>query len=141
MFPPEIFSEIFSFLGSEARVLVACSQAHPIFAQLIEPSLYAHVIVHDDSADDERPLKFKPSQLSTLLSDNPRILSYLRSLCVEISRFHLDNFMKQMATILPGLKLDRIHLKADRNACANWEHFPQAFRTALVGCISTYHMK
>ncbi len=49
--------------------------------------------------------------------------------------------MKQMAIILPGLKLDRIHLKADRNAYADWEDFPQAFRTVLLACISTSHMK
>ena len=45
MFPPEIFTEIFSFLASEPRVLLACSQAHPIFARLIEPIIYAHVMV------------------------------------------------------------------------------------------------
>jgi len=55
MFPPEIFCEIFSFLTSEASVLLACSQAHPIFAQLIEPSLYAHVFVHNHEADDNGP--------------------------------------------------------------------------------------
>jgi len=32
MFPPEIFTEIFRFLALEPRVLLACSQAHPIFA-------------------------------------------------------------------------------------------------------------
>jgi len=34
MFPPEIFTEIFGFLTSEAPALIACSQAHPTFAQL-----------------------------------------------------------------------------------------------------------
>jgi len=53
MFPPEIFTEIFSFLTSEAHALVACSQAHPIFAQLVEPTLYAHVVINDHDADDE----------------------------------------------------------------------------------------
>jgi len=79
-FPPEMFTEMFGFPASEARVLVACSQAHPIFAQLIEPILYAHVIIDNDDADSEDDdhlwhLMFKPYQLSTLLSDNPQILN------------------------------------------------------------------
>jgi len=119
MFPPEIFGEIFSFLASETRVLVACSQAHPIFAKLVEPTLYAHVIVHNCDADDEdgRHLKFKPYQLSTLLSDNPQILNYLRSLRVELTRLYSDHeAMKEMITTLPGLKLERIQLTFAQHA-------------------------
>ena len=91
-FPPEIFSEIFSFLTSEACVLVPCSQAHPIFAKIVELTLYAHVIVHNRDSDadneDEHYFKFKLYQFSTLLSDNPRILNYLRSLCVELTQLY-----------------------------------------------------
>ena len=147
MFPPEIFSEIFSFLTSEARVLVACSQAHPIFAQLVEPILYAHVIVHygADPDSDEHHLKFKPHQLSTLLSDKPRILNYLRSLYVDLSQVYSHEFMNEIATaILPGLKLKRIQLTFvpnDPDNVANWIYFPIAFRTAFVACISTSCMR
>src|SRR6266571_494605 len=106
MFPPEIFSEIFSFLGPEARILVACSQAHPIFAKLIEPTLYAHVIVHDHDADaqHENHLKLKTNQLFTLLSDKPQILNYLHSLCVELS-LPYSKGMNEITAILGGLKL------------------------------------
>ena len=81
------------FLASEPRVLLACSQVHPIFARLIEPILYAHVIVHkyDAHPEDGHHLKLKPDQLSMLLSDNPRIINCLRSLCVDISQFDFDD--------------------------------------------------
>jgi len=139
MFPPEIFIEIFGFLTSEAPALTACSQAHPIFAQLIEPILYAHVIVHDHYAvrEDQHHLKLKPCQLSTLLSDKPRILNYLRSLHVN---FSLDECLKEIAAILGGLKLERIQLTGTFD-CVSWERLPIAFRTAFVACISTSYMK
>ena len=149
MFPPEIFSEIFCFLASEPRVLIACGQAHPIFARLIEPILYAHVIVHkyDSDADPEDGhhlnLKLKPDQLSMLLYDNPRIINYLRSLCVDISQFDFDDDQatKELIPILPGLKLERIQVSRTPTGFVSWEWFPRAFRTALVACISTSFMK
>ena len=140
MFPPEIFTEIFGFLTSEARALIACSQAHPIFAQLIEPILYAHVIVHDHDADPEdHHLKLEPYQLSTLLSDNPRILNYLRSLRVD---FSLNDGLKEIVAILGGLKLERIQVTfTGTYSCVSWKRLPIAFRTAFVACISTSFMK
>ncbi len=147
MFPPEIFSEIFSFLSSQAHVLVACSQAHPTFAQLLEPSLYAHVIVHkvDANPEDQHHLKFKPYQLSALFSDNPRILNYLHSLRVDLSHWYYnadDEVISEMTGLLPVLKLERIKLNfADSDMGAHWELFPLAFRTAFVTCISTSYMK
>ena len=142
MFPPEVFTEIFSILASEPRVLVACSQAHSIFAQLVEPTLYAHVIIHDNHADlaDEHHLKLKPYQLSTLLSDKPRILNYLRSLCVELGVYSDDEATKEIISILPGLKLERIQLTLSHHI-SDWQFFPITFRTAFVACISTSRMK
>ena len=142
MFPPEIFTEIFSFLASEARVLVACSQAHPAFAQLVEPTLYAHVIVHDHDTsndEDEHHLSFKSYQLATLLSDNPRILNYLHSLQVDLSQVHSDGVMKDIIAILGRLKLERIRLT--HTYFDYWHLLPIAFRTAFVACISTPFMK
>ena len=143
MFPPEIFTEIFGFLTSEAPALIACSQAHPIFAQLIEPILYAHVVVHyhdaDPEGEDQHHLKLKPYQLSTLLSDNPRILKYLRSLRVYLS---FNKGWTEIAAILGGLKLERIQLTfTGTYGCTSWERFPTAFHTAFVACISTSFMK
>jgi len=143
MFPPEIFCEIFSFLTLEARVLLACTQAHPIFTQLIGPSLFAHVFVHNHDADDEdgRHLKLKPYQFSAVLADNPRIVDYVRSLCVDLFRFHGDDgAMKEITTILPGLKLERIQLTLSHGS-SYWTSFPAAFHTAFVACISTSLMK
>jgi len=148
MFPPEIFCEIFSFLTLEARVLLACTQAHPIFTQLIGPSLFAHVIIHNHDADDEdgRYLKLKPYQFSAVLAENPRIVNYVRSLCVDLFRFHDDDrvlddgAMKEITTILPGLKLERIQLTPS-HGYSYWTSFPAAFHTAFVACISTSSMK
>jgi len=141
MFPPEIFTEIFGFLTSEAPALIACSQAHSTFSQLIEPILYAHVIVHDHNAvrEDQHYLKLKPHQLSTLLSDKPRILNYLRILRVYLS---FNEGWTETATILGGLKLERIQVTfIGTFDCVRWEQLPIAFRTAFVACISTSFMK
>ena len=140
MFPPEIFNEIFSFLASEARVLVACSQAHSTFAQLVEPIIYAHVIVSNDlDTEDEHHLRLNPYQLSALLSGNPRILNYLHSIRVH---FLYNECLKEIATILGGLKLERIQVTfIDTFDSVSWERLPIAFRNAFVACISTSFMK
>ena len=141
MLPPEIFSEIFSCLASEARALIACSRAHRTFPKLIEPILYAHVIVHNhDTADeDEHHLKLKPHQFSALLSDNPRIVNYVRSLCLDLFRFHAG-VLKEIITILGELKLERIQLTLSHGV-KDWPSLPSSFRTAFVACISTSFMK
>ena len=143
MFPPEIFGEIFSLLSSEADVLVACGQAHPIFAQLVEPILYAHVIIHNHDLDleDDHHLIFRPSQLSALLSNNPRIVNYLRSLCIEFFQLYFST-LEGIIAILPGLKLERIRLSfGHSDFTSDWKWFPTSFRTAFVACISTPFMK
>ena len=147
MFPPEIFTEIFSFLTSEARALVACSQAHPSFAQLVEPTLYAQVVIHDRDADDEdeHHLRFKPHQLTALLSDNPRILNYLHGLFVDLTRQCSNEVTEEIIAILGRLKLERIQLTFTATganiAQGHWGSLPIAFRTAFVACISTSSMK
>jgi len=140
MFPPEIFTEIFGFLTSEAPALIACSQAHPTFAQLIEPILYAHVIVHDHRVDPEdQHLKLKPYQLSTLLSDKPRIPNYLRSLRLDLA---FNEGWTEIAAILGGLKLERIQLTfTGTYGCISWEQLPIAFHIAFVACISRSFIK
>ena len=145
MFPPEIFTEIFSFLTSEARALIACSQAHPSFSQLVEPPLYAQVVIHDGDAndEDEHHLRFKPHQLTALLSDNPRILNYLHGLFVDLTRPYSNEVIEEIIAILGRLKLERIQLTftATSGNIASWESLPIAFRTAFIACISTSSMK
>jgi len=107
MFPPEIFSEIYHRKPAYSSPVVELIPSLPD----IEPSLYAHVIVHNRDADaEDQHLKFKPYQLSTLISDNPRILNYLRSLCVDLFNCFDDACMEGITTILRGLKLERIQL-------------------------------
>ena len=96
-------------------------------------------MIHSDDAGPRNGhhLKFKPYQLSKLLSDNPQILNYFRSLCVELSNQIFKDYgqvMKKMVTILPGLKLECIQLTfVQHNICAEWECFPIAFRNGIRG--------
>jgi len=65
----------------------------------------------------------KPYQLSTLLSDSPRILNYLRSLCVELSQLYEaeNSVMKEVIAILTRLKLERTQLTFTvRNGCLSY---------------------
>ena len=111
----------------------------------LQVTLYAHVILHehDADADDEHHLRFEPYQLSTLLSDNPRILNYLRSLRVELFQIYTNHeVVKEIIDILLSLKLEHIQLTFARSdTCAEWESLFRTFRTAFVDCISTPHMR
>jgi len=48
--------------------------------------------------------------------------------------------MKEITTILPGLKLERIQLTFSHDIIS-WRTFPITFHTAFVACISTSLMK
>ena len=130
---------------SEARALVACSKAHPSFDQLVEPTLYAQVVIHDRDANDEDEhchLRFKPHQLTVLLSDNPRILNYLHGIFVNLTVPYSNEVMEEIIA-LGRLKLEHIQLTFTRTSgsFAGWESLPIAFCTAFIACISTSSMK
>jgi len=126
MFPPEIFS----FLASEARVLVACSQAsHLCPTRRTNPLCSCcRPQVYDADVEYEHHLIFMPHQLSTPLSDNPQILNYLRSLClcVEVPRLHSDEVKKDIIAILGRLKLECVRLQVTHDF-EYWHRLPLPF--------------
>jgi hypothetical protein len=73
MLPSELVDHIFSFLRGDRSALEECSKAHPMLSRLAEPYIYA-----DNRIDviDEKSL----SELYTLLSENPHILKFARTL-------------------------------------------------------------
>ena len=55
--------------------------AHPLFAQMVQRYLYAHVTVYNLKADSE--VLLFPTELLKLLFKNPHISNYIRSLNVD----------------------------------------------------------
>ncbi len=78
MLPLEVLDLIFCFLQHVALKLY--SMAHPLFAQMARRHLYDHVTVYNLIADSE--VLLFPTELSKLLSKNPHISNYIRSLNV-----------------------------------------------------------
>jgi len=84
--PVEILHHIFSSLVSHQETLVACSQ-DPVLLPIVERHLYYHVNVfigrrRSRSISD---YALKPDLLSKRLSENPRILHYVRILQIDIA--------------------------------------------------------
>jgi len=103
-------------------------QVHPIFTQLIEPTLYAHVITHNDHADpneDGHHLKaISTFHAAIRQPSDPELPSQPLSWTFSAIRGR---------KWLMALKLERIQLTFTvRNGFADWQWLPIAFRTAFV---------
>ena len=129
----EILDHIFSFLVSHQRTLIACSK-DPVLFPIIERQLYYHTTVY--FAEDRLDCKFEPESLSKLVSENPRIVNYVRILQIQVETDHrsgrheviltkLDDFAE---TLLMFPLLECIILSTPKNQMWRW---PKVFRAAL----------
>ena len=151
MLPPEILLHIFNFLESEPFELISCCEAHPTFAQIIEPALYGNVIVHNMpptencgaiSKNEQDRLKLSASELSNILSNSPHVVRYLHSLTINLFHFYLyTDATKYISSILHRLRPARIVLSGAGCSSLDWNHFPAHFARAFVGSISKSHLK
>lgn len=73
MLPAELIDWIFSFLQEDIPALKACSNAHPSLSRFAEQHIYANLVV-------ETVNQSAVAELHKLLSENPHILDYPRTL-------------------------------------------------------------
>jgi hypothetical protein len=133
MLPLEILDHIFHFLAADHVALNLCSKAHPVFSDLIERYLYAHITILLNKPTVFDRDSFSPSQLFELLSHKPRIANYVNNLRIEnttddISIVH----WREVARILPkfqGLRAMVYDLDV------MWSLLDEEFREAFVNCL------
>jgi len=132
----ELVDLVFSFLISHRNSLLACSQV-PELSQIVERHLYHTITVsfqpstilwRDSSASSN------PTVLSKFVSENPRILHYVRVLQIQVLlgqrrddldiKQDLDNFAK---TLLLFHGLECIKLTTSKKRLCRW---PDIFRAA-----------
>ena len=77
----DIVDHIFSFLIWHHETLVACSK-DPVLSHIVERYLYYRVVVHLD-IKRHHVVAFQQEHLSKLISQNPRILNYVRILQIH----------------------------------------------------------
>ena len=93
--PVELLDKIFSFLTYYPRSLRACSDAHPIFTQIVQKYLYYHCNITPftlTQSDDDGGYSQVPSRISKLLSETPQIVDYIRILEVSVERYRLAKY-------------------------------------------------
>ncbi len=128
----EILDHIFSFVESK-RTLVACS-TNPVLSPIVERHLYYNTTVHFGEGWSD--LDLIPDWLSQLVSENPRILNYVRILEIQVEldrtgsqeqgiNKQLDDFA---STLLMFPLLKCIMLTTPKNRIWDW---PDVFRAAL----------
>ncbi len=132
----ELLDYIFSFLVSH-KTLVACSE-DPVLFPIVERHLYYHITVH--FAKGWVPdYYYSSDRLYKLVSENPRILNYVRVLRIRVSLDHypedkdkdlsikkaLDRFSK---TLLRFPVLECIVLDTSNKRSFCW---PDNFQAAL----------
>lgn len=133
----EVIDHIFSFLKSSARSLLACSNAHPILAQIVERHLYHHVIITTTSHQSNGlgGYNLKTPHLIKLLFRKPKIVDSVRIL--EFSFQSDDGSCLQVEYIAPILS--KFHalrcIKLTANIDTNFLRMPISFRAALEDCL------
>jgi len=135
----EILDHIFSFLLSHREFLIACSK-DPLLSPIIERHLYYHVTVHirhPDSLANSKGRVLEPERVSQLVSENPRILNYVRILEIEpdfSSGRHRQSILRRLDkfanTLLMFPLLECIMLTSRKFERAIW-YWSDAFQTAL----------
>jgi len=137
--PDDVLDHILSFLQSDLRALKACSQSHPKFIPLVERYLYATVTLYDNNTISQNGLG--TPQFMTLLSDNPHIANYIRSLEVEVTYDLIESvqYLEDIASVLRMCSLlNKITLKQIHSG---WAALPEAFRLAFLDCLHLSSMK
>ena len=126
--PVEILSLIFSFLVSDIATLTACSK-DPLLFPVVEKHLYYHVTVCFGCKTDGHLNGFRPDDFSKRISENPRIVHYVRILQFQLNYISMEQnkglstFAKTLR-MLPGLESIRFSGIA-------YIEFPDAFQVAL----------
>jgi len=132
--PDDVLDYIFSFLQSDIRALKACSQCDPKFERLVERHLYANIALDDHtSGHDVRTV----DSFIGLLSDNPHIANYVRSLDVVVTLDVAESILENVASILRMCSLLRkISFSAPHTGqLLEWASLPENFRLAFLDCI------
>jgi len=128
----EILDLIFSFLVSHRESLIACSK-EPVLSPIVGRHLYYHVIVRIGKRLTNSNCAFEPEHLSKLVSENPRILNYVRILQIESDfsfpqrKYTLQRLHEFAKTLLMFPLLECIMLTSENRV---W-HWSDAFRAAL----------
>jgi len=126
----EILDHIFSFLVSHRDTLIACS-ADPTLSPIVERHLYHHIIVHVGHG------KSNSNRLSKLVSENTRILHYVKILEIHfeisslsprrVERAVVERLDELANTLLAFPVLECIMLSASKEQF----YWSAAFRAAL----------
>jgi len=136
---------LWGLLQSDTAALKACAKGHPFLSKLAERYLYVNVAVHNGSYTakaDENALEFR--EITKLLSDNPYIANYVRTLAFCITRdasLFRPQDLVEVSSVLPMfLGLTKVALRAvgTRGSSNSWPTLPETFRQAFLDCI---HMK
>jgi hypothetical protein len=127
----EILDHIFGFLVSHRETLIACSK-DPVLSPIIERHLYYHLNVHFGKRRSDADDAFERDDLSKLVSENPRILCYVRILELQVvSPRLLDGFAD---TLLKFPALECVVLNPTYEH--NWCEWSDVFRAALEDRLS-----
>jgi hypothetical protein len=132
-FSVEILDHIFSFLVPHQATLLACSK-DPILFPIIERQVYHHTTVHFSTGWLD--CNFEPDRLTKLVSEDPRILNYVRILQIKIELPHrggnaqtiMEQLDKFADTLLLFPFLECIMLTTSKSH--HW-YWPDDFRAAL----------
>ena len=138
--PDDVLDHIFSFLQFDFRALKACSQSDPRFIPLVKRHLYANITLHDYDfvAISEPTHGVRTAEFIDLLSHNPHIANYIRSLEFSIA-FNLTGFiLENVISILRMCSLVKtvtFRYTGSIYIALAWVSLPENFRLAFLDCL------
>ena len=155
--PFDILDRIFSLLKSHPKALLACSNAHSVFSQIVEKYRFHHIVISIGLGDTKFANSLDPSNLRKHLAETPRIAKYvtvlqiefnyiqhppesecgMASIWEEMAPLFLKAHLEEIASLLPMFPvLECIMLPTLNSALRVSESaLPQSFRIALENCL------
>lgn len=135
---PEILDHIFSFLQLDHATLKTCSQASSVLSPLVEPHLYAQITAYNPDGPDTF------TEFTKLLSDNPYIANYVRSLTIMIpgSGIYLLNDDVILNNLPKLTRLEMITLNGfGIHERTSWDNLSRKFQVAFTNCLQLPSMR
>jgi len=137
--PLDIVDYILSFLQPDQPSLISCLKAHPLLSNLVKRHFFVETGLRNFTVSIPDPF-FYHSQLYNILSTEPHIANYIRTLYIELRPPCNDEnraeAYRETSLILANLPLlHKIVLYSNLEKFLTWGHLDESFNNALIKCL------
>jgi len=144
--PLDIIDNILSFLQLEHDSLISCLKAYPHLSNLVKPHFFLHIGLCNFCPSSQPVNFFSHSKLYNILSTEPHIVNYIRTLCIELrgpeNNETRAEAYRETSLVLTSLPLlHKIVLYPNIKKPLTWDDLDDSFNIALRKCLQLPTLK